>query len=46
MSAYWDLVNLGVCIKQQAERIGVEHEDVPPEGVVVRITASAYGAQP
>jgi hypothetical protein len=44
MSAYWDLINLGVCIKQQAERIGVEHEGVPPEGVVVRITARAFGA--
>lgn len=44
MSAYWDLINLGACIKQQAERIGVEHEGVPSEGVVVRITARAFGA--
>lgn len=44
MSAYWDLINLGVCIKQQAERIGVDHEGIPSEGVVVRITARAVGA--
>ena len=44
MTAYWDLINLGVCVKQQAERIGVEHEDVPSEGVVVRITSRVVGA--
>ena len=39
MSDFYDLVNLGVCIKMQAERLGVEHADVPLEGVVVRIAA-------
>ena len=41
MSAEDDLINLGVCIKQQAERVGVEHEGVPLEGVVVRIANAA-----
>lgn len=45
MSAYWDYVNLGVCIKQQAERLGIEHEDIPPEGVVVRIAEAAIAAR-
>ena len=45
MSAESDLINLGVCIKQQAERVGVEHEGVPLEGVVVRITNLAYGSE-
>lgn len=42
--ADYALINLGACIKDQADRLGVEHEDVPLEGVVVRITARAYGA--
>ncbi|KJL49515.1 hypothetical protein RS84_00228 [Microbacterium hydrocarbonoxydans] len=37
MSDYGDLVNLCVAIKRQADRVGVEHEDVHPIGVVVRI---------
>ena len=44
MSAEDDLINLGVCIKQQAERVGVEHEGVPLEGVVVRIANAASEA--
>lgn len=52
MSAFsmadYGLINLGVCIKQQAERLGIEHEGVPLEGVVVRIAERAAGvvAQP
>lgn len=45
MSAEADLINLGVCIKQQAERVGVEHEGVPLEGVVVRLANVAAGAR-
>lgn len=37
----YELINLGVCIKQQAERLGIEHEGVPLEGVVVRIAVRA-----
>lgn len=37
----YDLINLGVCIKQQAERLGIEHDGVPLEGVVVRIAERA-----
>jgi hypothetical protein len=37
MSTYWDLINLGACIKGQADRLGIEHEGVPLEGVVVRL---------
>jgi hypothetical protein len=35
------LVNLGVCIKMQADRLGIEHEGVPLEGVIVRIANAA-----
>lgn len=39
------LINLGVCIKQQAERLGIEHDGVPLEGVVVRIAERALAAR-
>ena len=39
--ADWDLVNLGVCIKGQADALGIEHKGVPSEGVVVRIRNAA-----
>ncbi|KQO98359.1 hypothetical protein [Leifsonia sp. Leaf264] len=32
-----DLVNLGVSIKMQAEKHGIDHDGVPLEGVVVRL---------
>ena len=38
---YYALVNLGTCIKGQADRLGIEHEGVPLEGVVVRIAEAA-----
>ncbi|UOQ57223.1 hypothetical protein MUN78_16460 [Leucobacter allii] len=38
---YDALVNLGTCIKGQADRLGIEHEGVPLEGVVVRIAEAA-----
>lgn len=41
----YDLINLGVCIKQQAERLDVEHEGVPLEGIVVRIAEAAIAAR-
>lgn len=43
--AYYDLINLGVCIKAQADRLGIEHEGMPLEGVVVRIAARALAEQ-
>lgn len=33
----YDYINLGVCIKGQADRLGIEHEGIPLEGVVVRL---------
>lgn len=45
MSAHWDLVNLGVCIKNQADRLDIEHEGVPLEGVVVRLAEAAIAAR-
>ena len=42
---FWDLVNLGVCIRNQADLLGIEHADVPLEGVVVRIANAARAAQ-
>jgi len=33
----YDLINLGACIKGQADRLGIKHEGIPLEGVVVRI---------
>ncbi len=35
------LINLGTCIKGQADRLGIEHDGVPLEGVVVRIANAA-----
>lgn len=46
MSAYWDLINLGVCIKGQADRLGIEHEGVALEGVVVRLADAAQRSRP
>ena len=43
--ADWDLVNLGVCIKGQADRLGIEHDGVPLEGVVVRLANAAIEAR-
>lgn len=37
MTTEGDLVNLMVAISRQADRIGIEHADVHPIGVVVRI---------
>ena len=37
----YELINLGVCIKNQADRLGIEHDGVPLEGVVVRIAERA-----
>lgn len=39
--ADYALINLGTCIKGQADRLGIEHEGVPLEGVVVRIAQRA-----
>lgn len=36
-----ELINLGVCIKNQADRLGIEHDGIPLEGVVVRIAERA-----
>lgn len=44
--ADYALINLGACIKGQADRLGIEHEGVPLEGVVVRITEAALAARP
>lgn len=45
MSAFskqdYELINLGVCIRNQADRLGIEHDGVPLEGVVVRIAERA-----
>lgn len=41
----YELINLGVCIKNQADRLDVEHEGVPLEGVVVRIAEAAIAAR-
>jgi len=46
MSKEWyDLVNLGACIKGQADRLDIEHEGIPLEGVVVRIAEAAIAAR-
>lgn len=37
----YELANLGVCIRQHAERLGIKHEGVPLEGVVGRIAVQA-----
>ena len=42
----YELINLGVCIKNQADRLGIEHEGVPLEGVVVRIAERALAVTP
>ncbi|MFF3029132.1 hypothetical protein [Microbacterium sp. NPDC057944] len=41
----YELINLGVCIKNQADRLDIEHEGVPLEGVVVRIAEAAIAAR-
>lgn len=41
----YELINLGVCIKNQADRLDIEHEGVPLEGVVVRIAKAAIAAR-
>lgn len=49
MSAFseadYALINLGVCIKNQADRLDIEHEGVPLEGGVVRIAEAAIAAR-
>lgn len=49
MSAFskadYDYINLGVCIKNQADRLDIEHEGIPLEGVVVRIAEAAIAAR-
>lgn len=41
----YELINLGVCIKNQADRLDIEHDGVPLEGVVVRIAEAAIAAR-
>ena len=41
----YDLINLGTCIKGQADRLGIEHGGVPLEGVVVRIANAALASR-
>ncbi|WP_022886384.1 hypothetical protein [Glaciibacter superstes] len=45
MSDWGDLVDLEVCIKVQANTVGVEHEGVPSEGVVVRMASALKAAR-
>lgn len=46
MSKEWyALLNLSVCIKGQADRLGIEHEGVPTEGVVVRLAEATIEAR-
>lgn len=42
---WYDFLNLAVCLKGQAGRLGIEHEGVPAEGVVVRLTEAAIQAR-
>ncbi len=41
----YDFINLAVSIKGQADRLGIEHDGVPHEGVVASIAQRAVDAE-